>query len=111
MGVDIDGDNLITIIDLFLVIFLWFSFCLALLCCYAIFDVFDRRQRRRDMEMRNEKEQLQPECDEFEKLEEDTETDETDSSTVGSLDGIRIDCDGECPSVHFRSISDLKELA
>ena len=109
-GVDIDGDNLVTIIDLFLVIFLWFAFCLALLCCYAVFDTFDKLQRKRDMEMRNEVGQLHPQ-DEFEKLEEDTETDQTDESTVGSLDGVRIDCDGECPSVHFRSISDLKELA
>ena len=107
-GVDIDGDNLVTIIDLFLVIFLWFAFCLALLLCYAVFDTFDKIQRKRDMEMRNEVEQLHPQ-DEFEKLEEDTETDQTDESTVGSLDGVRIDCDGEC--AHFRSISDLKELA
>ena len=84
-GVDIDGDNLVTIIDLFLVITLWFAFCLSLLLCYAVFDTFDKIQRKRDMEMRNEVEQLQPE-DEFEKLEEDTETDQTDESTVDSLD-------------------------
>ena len=95
-GVDIDGDNLVTIIDLFLVITLWFAFCLSLLLCYAVFDTFDKIQRRKDMELRNEVEMLDPQ-DEFEKLnEEDSDTDE---SVVDSLDGVTIDCNGEC--AHF----------
>ena len=101
-GVDIDGDNLVTIIDLFLVIFLWFAFCLALLLCYAVFDTFDKIQRRKDMELRNEVEMLDPQ-DEFEKLnEEDSDTDE---SVVGDLDGVTIECNGEC--AHFSSNKDL----
>ena len=103
-GVDIDGDNLVTIIDLFLVIFLWFAFCLALLLCYAVFDTFDKIQRRKDMEQRNEVEILHPQ-DEFEKLNEDSETDDTDESAVDSLDGVTIDCNGEC--AHFCPTKDL----
>ena len=59
-GVDVDGDNLVTIIDLFLVITLWFAFCLSLLLCYAVFDTYDKMQRKRDMDLRNETEVLDP---------------------------------------------------
>ena len=101
-GVDIDGDNLVTIIDLFLVITLWFAFCLSLLLCYAVFDTFDKIQRKKDMELRNEVEMLDPQ-DEFEKLnEEDSDTDE---SMVSDLDGVTIECKGEC--AHFSSNKDL----
>ena len=101
-GVDIDGDNLVTIIDLFLVITLWFAFCLSLLLCYAVFDTFDKMQRKRDMELRNETEVLDPK-DEFEKLnEEDSETDE---SIVSDLEGVVIECRGEC--AHFSTNKDL----
>ena len=101
-GVDIDGDNLVTIIDLFLVITLWFAFCLSLLLCYAVFDTFDKIQRKKDMELRNEVEMLDPQ-DEFEKLnEEDSDTDE---SVVSDLDGVIIECKGEC--AHFSSNKDL----
>ena len=101
-GVDIDGDNLVTIIDLFLVITLWFAFCLSLLLCYAVFDTFDKMQRKRDMELRNETEMLDPQ-DEFEKLDE--EDSETDESVVSDLDGVIIECKGEC--AHFSSNKDL----
>ena len=101
-GVDIDGDNLVTIIDLFLLLGLWFAFCLSLLLCYACFDTVDKIQRRKDMEQRNEVEMLDPQ-DEFEKLnEEDSDTDE---SVVDSLDGVTIECNGEC--AHFSSNKDL----
>ena len=101
-GVDIDGDNLVTIIDLFLVITLWFAFCLSLLLCYAVFDTFDKMQRKRDMDLRNETEVLDPK-DEFEKLnEEDSETDE---SMVSDLEGVVIECRGEC--AHFSTNKDL----
>ena len=36
---DVDGDNLVTIIDLFLVITGWFAFSFCMLLCYFCFDV------------------------------------------------------------------------
>ena len=101
-GVDIDGDNLVTIIDLFLVITLWFAFCLSLLLCYAVFDTFDKMQRKRDMDLRNETEVLDPK-DEFEKL--SNEDSETDESIVSDLEGVVIECRGEC--AHFSTNKDL----
>ena len=101
-GVDIDRDGLVTVIDLFLLLGLWFSASLALLLCYACFDTCDKIQRRKDMEQRNEVEMLDPQ-DEFDKLnEEDSDTGE---SVVDSLDGVIIDCNGEC--AHFSSNKDL----
>ena len=50
-GVDVDGDNLITIIDLFLVITIWFAFSFSMLLCYFVFDTFDRMRRNRDIEL------------------------------------------------------------
>ena len=101
-GVDVDGDNLVTIIDLFLVITLWFAFCLSLLLCYAVFDTFDKMQRKRDMDLRNETEVLDPK-DEFEKL--SNEDSETDESIVSEYQGVVIECRGE--SVYFTNDKDL----
>ena len=100
-GVDVDGDNLITIIDLFLVITLWFAFCFSLLLCYFVFDTYDRMQRKRDMELRNETEVLDPK-DEFEKL--SNEDSETDESIVSEYQGVTIE---NFESVYFTNDKDL----
>ena len=100
-GVDVDGDNLITIIDLFLVITLWFAFCFSLLLCYFVFDTYDRMQRKRDMELRNETEVLDPK-DEFEKL--SNEDSETDESIVSEDQGVTID---NFESAYFTNGKDL----
>ena len=100
-GVDVDGDNLITIIDLFLVITLWFAFCFSLLLCYFVFDTYDRMQRKRDMELRNETEVLDPK-DEFEKL--SNEDSETDESIVSEDQGVTIE---NFESVYFTNGKDL----
>ena len=101
-GVDVDGDNLITIIDLFLVITLWFAFCFSLLLCYFVFDTFDRMRRNRDIELGNETEVFDAQ-DEFEKL--SNEDSETDESIVSDLEGVVIECRGEC--AHFTTNKDL----
>ena len=101
-GVDVDGDNLITIIDLFLVITLWFAFCFSLLLCYFVFDIFDRMRRNRDIELGNETEVFDAQ-DEFEKL--SNEDSETDESIVSEYQGVVIECRGE--SVYFTNDKDL----
>merc|ERR1712081_40727 len=100
-GVDVDGDNLITIIDLFLVITLWFAFCFSLLLCYFVFDTFDRMRRNRDMELGNETEVFDPK-DEFEKL--SNEDSETDESIVSEDQGVTID---NFESAYFTNGKDL----
>ena len=77
---DVDGDNLVTIIDLFLVITGWFAFSFCMLLCYFVFDVFDRVRRNRNIELGNETEMAEFQ-DEYEKVDnEDSETDESDVS-------------------------------
>ena len=101
-GVDVDGDNLITIIDLFLVITLWFAFSFSMLLCYFVFDTFDRMRRNRDIELGNETEVFDAQ-DEFEKL--SNEDSETDESIVSDYQGVVIECRGEC--AHFSTNKDL----
>ena len=75
---DVDGDNIVTIIDLFLVITGWFAFSFCMLLCYFCFDVFDRTRRNRNIELGNETEMAEFQ-DEYEKVDnEDSETDESD---------------------------------
>ena len=100
-GVDVDGDNLITIIDLFLVITLWFAFSFSMLLCYFVFDTFDRMRRNRDIELGNETEVFDAQ-DEFEKL--SNEDSETDESIVSEDQGVTID---NFESAYFTNGKDL----
>ena len=100
-GVDVDGDNLITIIDLFLVITLWFAFSFSMLLCYFVFDTFDRMRRNRDIELGNETEVFDAQ-DEFEKL--SNEDSETDESIVSEYQGVTIE---NFESVYFTNDKDL----
>ena len=100
-GVDVDGDNLITIIDLFLVITLWFAFSFSMLLCYFVFDTFDRMRRNRDIELGNETEVFDAQ-DEYEKVSNvDSETDE---SIVSEDQGVTID---NFESAYFTNGKDL----
>ena len=75
---DVDGDNIVTIIDLFLVITGWFAFSFCMLLCYFCFDVFDRARRNRNIELGKDTEMNEFQ-DEYEKVDnEDSETDESD---------------------------------
>ena len=75
---DVDGDNIVTIIDLFLVITGWFAFSFCMLLCYFCFDVFDRARRNRNIELGKDTEMAEFQ-DEYEKVDnEDSETDESD---------------------------------
>ena len=77
-GVDVDGDNLVTILDLFLVVTIWFAFSLSCLSCYFCFDTYDRMKRNSDIE----KEVI----DDYDRLgNEDNEDSETDEGIVETL--------------------------
>ena len=100
-GVDVDGDNLITIIDLFLVITLWFAFSFSMLLCYFVFDTFDRMRRNRDIELGNETEVFDAQ-DEYEKI--SNKDSETDESIVSEDQGVTID---NFESAYFTNGKDL----
>ena len=96
-GVDVDGDNLITLIDLFLVVTLWFAFSLSILICYLCFDTFDRMRRNRDIELGNMAQVFDAQ-DEYENV--NNENSETDESFVN----INID---SCEGAYFTNGQDL----
>ena len=100
-GVDVDGDNLITIIDLFLVITLWFAFSFSMLLCYFVFDTFDRMRRNRDIELGNETQVFDAQ-DEYERV--NNEDSETDESIVSEDQGVTID---NFESAYFTNGKDL----
>ena len=80
-GVDVDGDNLVTILDLFLVVTIWFAFSLCCLSCYLCFDTYDRMRRNSDIE----KDVIDDQND-YERVgNEDNEDSETDESIVETL--------------------------
>lgn len=87
-GVDVDGDSLITIIDLFLVVTIWFAFSLSMLMCYLVFDTFDRMRRNRDIELGNEKQVFDAQ-NEYERV--NNEDSETDESIVSEEQRVIID--------------------
>ena len=99
-GVDIDGDNLITLIDLFLGITIWFAFSFSMLMCYFVFDCFDRIRRNRDIELGNDV-QVYDAQDEYERV--NNEDSETDESTV-SEEQVTID---NFESAYFTNGKDL----
>ena len=99
-GVDIDGDNLITLIDLFLGITIWFLASFSMLLCYFVFDCFDRIRRNRDIELGNDV-QVYDAQDEYERV--NNEDSETDESTV-SEEQVTID---NFESAYFTNGKDL----
>ena len=100
-NMDVDGDNLITIIDLFLVITLWFASCISMLMCFCVFDTFDRMRRNRDIELGNETQVFDAQ-DEYERV--NNEDSETDESIVSEEQGVTID---NLESAYFTNGKDL----
>ena len=75
---DLDGNNIVDIIDLFLVITGFFAFSFSLLLCYFCFDCFDRARRNRNIELGKDIE-MNDYQDDYEK-QEDSETSDSDVS-------------------------------
>ena len=101
-GVDIDGDKLVTLMDLFLVITCWFAFSVSLLLCYLCFDTFDRMRRNRDIELNDQ--------NDYERVDnEDSETagdenSDTDESILSEEPRVTID---NFEGVYFHNGLDL----
>ena len=75
---DLDGNNIVNIIDLFFVISGFFAFSFSLLLCYFCFDCFDRARRNRNIELGKDIEMNEYQ-DDYEK-QEDSETSDSDVS-------------------------------
>ena len=99
---DFDGDNLITIIDLFLAITLWFASCVSMLMCYCVFDTFDRMRRNRDIELGS----VTQVVDAQDVRESNNEDSETDESIVSEEQGVTID-NFHYESAYFTNGKDL----
>ena len=101
-GVDIDGDKLVTLMDLFLVITCWFAFSVSLLLCYLCFDTFDRMRRNRDIELdaQNDYERVDNEDSET----AGDENSDTDESILSEEPRVTID---NFEGVYFTNGQDL----
>ena len=75
---DVDGNNIVNIIDLFLVITGFFAFSFMMLLCYFCFDCFDRARRNRNIELGKDIE-MEDYQDDYKK-QEDSETSDSDVS-------------------------------
>ena len=75
---DLDGNNIVNIIDLFLVITGFFAFSFSMLLCYFCFDCFDRARRNRNIELGKDIE-MEDYQDDYKK-QEDSETSDSDVS-------------------------------
>ena len=75
---DVDGNNIVNIIDLFLVITGFFAFSFSMLLCYFCFDCFDRARRNRNIELGKDIE-MEDYQDDYKK-QEDSETSDSDVS-------------------------------
>ena len=96
---DVDGNNIVNIIDLFLVITGFFAFSFSLLLCYFCFDCFDRARRNRNIELGKDIE-MEDYQDDYKK-QEDSET--SDSDVSEDYSGIVI--------VSGKQVSFTKDLA
>ena len=96
---DVDGNNIVNIIDLFLVITGFFTFSFSLLLCYFCFDCFDRARRNRNIELGKDIE-MEDYQDDYKK-QEDSET--SDSDVSEDYSGIVI--------VSGKQVSFTKDLA
>ena len=85
---DLDGNNIVNIIDLFLVISGFFAFSFSLLLCYFCFDCFDRARRNRNIELGKDIE-MEDYQDDYKK-QEDSETSDSDSVESEDYSGIII---------------------
>ena len=83
---DLDGNNVVDVIDLFLVISGFFAFAFSLLLCYFCFDCFDRARRNRNIELGKDI-QMEDYQDDYEK-QQDSET--SDSDEIEDYQGIII---------------------
>ena len=85
---DLDGNNIVDIIDLFLVISGFFAFAFSLLLCYFCFDCFDRARRNRNIELGKDIE-MEDYQDDYKK-QEDSDSETSDNDEIEDYQGIII---------------------
>ena len=85
---DLDGNNVVDIIDLFLVISGFFAFAFSLLLCYFCFDCFDRARRNRNIELGKDIE-MEDYQDDYKK-QEDSDSETSDNDEIEDYQGIII---------------------
>ena len=83
---DLDGNNVVDGVDLFLVISGFFAFAFSLLLCYVCFDCFDRARHNRNIELGKDI-QMEEYQDDYER-QQDSET--SDSDEIEDYQGIII---------------------
>ena len=85
---DLDGNNIVDIIDLFLVISGFFAFAFSLLLCYFCFDCFDRARRNRNIELGKDIE-MEDYQDDYKK-QENSDSETSDNDEIEDYQGIII---------------------
>ena len=85
---DLDGNNIVDIIDLFLVISGFFAFSFSLLLCYFCFDCFDRARRNRNIELGKDIE-MEDYQDDYKK-QENSDSETSDNDEIEDYQGIII---------------------
>ena len=83
---DLDGNNDVDAVDLFLAISGFFAFAFSLLLCYMCFDCFDRARHNRNIELGKDI-QMEEYQDDYER-QQDSET--SDSDEIEDYQGIII---------------------
>ena len=85
---DLDGNNVVDVIDLFLVISGFFAFAFSLLLCYFCFDCFDRARRNRNIELGKDIE-MEDYQDDYKK-QENSDSETSDNDEIEDYQGIII---------------------
>ena len=86
---DLDGNNVVDIIDLFLVISGFFAFAFSLLLCYMCWDCFDRARHNRNVELGKDI-QMEEYQDDYERQQDSETSDSDERDEIEDYQGIII---------------------
>ena len=86
---DLDGNNVVDIIDLFLVISGFFAFAFSLLLCYMCFECCDRVRRNRNIELGKDI-QMEEYQDDYERQQDSETSDSDERDEIEDYQGIII---------------------
>ena len=86
---DLDGNNVVDVVDLFLVISGFFAFAFSLLLCYMCFDCFDRARRNRNIELGKDI-QMEEYQDDYERQQDSETSDSDERDEIEDYQGIII---------------------
>ena len=86
---DLDGNNVVDVIDLFLVISGFFAFAFSLLLCYMCWDCFDRARHNRNIELGKDI-QMEEYQDDYERQQDSETSDSDERDEIEDYQGIII---------------------